>query len=68
MDKYKVYGVMTTNVCLGEYEASSKADAITQADRDKEAPYWPSLCHQCATEIELGDIYDTQAEKVGGEK
>jgi hypothetical protein len=58
--KYKVYGIMTASVLIGEYEAKTAEDALDMANDDTEADWYPSLCHQCAREIDMGDIYDTE--------
>ncbi len=63
MTRYKVYGVMTASVLLGEYEADSEDEAQGKADLDKEANFYPSLCSQCSHEVELGEIYKTEAFK-----
>jgi lysophospholipase L1-like esterase len=55
MSKYRIYGVMTASVLLGEYEADSKEAAQKMCDDDMTVDY-PSLCHQCADTIEIGDI------------
>ena len=60
--KYRVYGIMTASTVIGTYEADSKEQAIAKAEEDKEANWGPGLCHQCAGEVELGDIYETQVE------
>ena len=64
MKKYIVYGVMTASVILGEYEAKNKEDAIKQAESNNSANWMPSLCHQCAREVELGDVYETQVNEI----
>ena len=58
--KYKVYGIMTASVLLGEYEANSKEEAEEMAENDKTADWYPTLCHQCADDIELSDIYKVE--------
>ena len=60
--KYRVYGIMTASVLLGEYEADSPEEAERMSDADPNANLWPSLCHECSNEIDLGDIYETQVE------
>ncbi len=64
MKKYRVYGIMTASVLIGEYEAESEEEALDMADEDREANWNPTLCHRCADEVELGDVYDTQVEEV----
>lgn len=64
MAKYQVYGTMSASVILGVYEAESKEEAIKMAGEDENANWMPSLCHQCSHEVELGDIYETEAEEI----
>ena len=64
MAKYKVYGVMTASCFLGEYEAASAQEARTKAENDPKGNWWHRLGHQCSGEVELGEIYETQAEIV----
>jgi len=59
--KYNVYGIMTASVFLGEYEAEDSEAAIELAEKDKQADWNPCLCHQCAGDIELGEVNDVQA-------
>jgi len=65
MPKYRVYGILTGSVYLGEYEAENKAAAEDMANEDDEANWLPSLCHQCSGEVEINDIYELQVEMVG---
>jgi len=58
--KYRVYGIMTASCLIGEYEADSEDDAKAKAESDGEANWYPTLCHQCSTEVELEEIYETQ--------
>lgn len=64
MKKYRVYGVMTASIVIGEYEADSKDAAIEMSGQDENANYYASLCHQCSSEIDLGDIYKEEAEEI----
>ena len=64
MPKYRVYGVLTGSVYIGEYEAENESAAEDMANEDKEANWMPSLCYQCSGEVEIGDIYEVQIEKV----
>jgi len=59
--KYHVYGIMSASVLLGEYEADSKEKAIEMAEQNSSADWYPSLCHQCARKVDLGDIQDIEA-------
>jgi len=61
--KYRVYGIMTASVQLGEYEASSAEEAKEMAEKDSSANHYPSLCYQCAGEVDLTDVYELQTEE-----
>lgn len=63
MKKFKVYGLMTASVLIGEYEAENADAAIELADLDGSANWSPLLCHHCANEVELGEVYKTYAVK-----
>lgn len=65
MAKYRVYGIMTASVVIGEYEADNEEDAIEKANKDPRANWHPSVCHMCSREIDLGDIDNTEVELVG---
>lgn len=56
MSKYKVFGHLSAFILIGEYEAESKEAAEKMAENDDSADWYPSLCHQCSSEVELGDI------------
>ena len=64
MPKYRVYGILTGSVFLGEYKANSEEEAEKMANDDPDANWYPSLCHQCSGEIEFGDIYETEIDIV----
>ena len=53
MTKYRVYGLMTASVLLGEYEADTQPEAYAMAINDPEANWYPSICHQCAGQTEV---------------
>jgi len=61
MKKYRVYGLMTASVLLGEYEAEDSEAAIKLAEEDDNANWMPTICHQCSHEVELNEIYETDA-------
>lgn len=67
MAKYTVHGRLSASVFLGVYEAKSKEDAIDMADLDEKANWNPCLCHHCARTIEIGEIYEAQAESANDE-
>ncbi len=67
MAKYNVYGTVGASVFLGTYEAKNEDDAIEQAEDNENANWSPTLCHQCSRELEVGDVYETQAELVEDE-
>lgn len=54
--KYSVYGIMNASVHIGDYEADSKEQAEEMANDDQDADWYPCLCHQCSTELEVDDI------------
>lgn len=60
---YRVYGIASASTLVGEYEANSEEEAIRLAQEDREANYHISLCHQCAGEVDVGDIYKEHAEE-----
>ncbi len=64
MKKYAVYGYITAITKVGEYEAENADEALEKAEHDDQANWYPSLCHHCATEIELGDIYINEAQEI----
>jgi len=63
MAKYIVYAVASASWVLGEYEASSKEEAEKMAEDDDKAEWIQSLCHQCASNVELGDCYKVEVEE-----
>ena len=65
MPQYTIYGIMTAGKRLGVIEAPSKKDAIEIAWADDMIAneMYVSLCHQCGGEIDLGEIYELQAEE-----
>lgn len=63
MSKYKVYGHLSASILIGEYEAESKEAAEKMAENDDHADWYPSLCHQCASEVDLGDIYKVEVDE-----
>ena len=64
MGRYRVFGILSASVVVGEYEANSPEEAKALADKDQNANWMPSLCHQCAKEVDLGDICETEAEEI----
>ena len=64
MPKFRVYGIMTASSLVGEYEVETKEKVIEKVEKDKESDWYRSLCHQCAGDIELGEIYELQAEEI----
>ena len=64
MPKFFVYGIVSVSKFLGEYEAETKELAIEMAENDDDADWSVSLCHQCAKEVDIGDIYDIQADEI----
>ena len=64
MKKYRVYGIATASWLVGEYEADSPEDAEKQAEEDQNSGWYQSLCHQCGSDVELGDIYKVESEEM----
>jgi hypothetical protein len=44
------------------YEADDEKGAIEKANVDGCANWSPSLCYQCSEKLDIGDIYEVQAE------
>ncbi len=63
MKKYRVYGRLSGSVDLGEYEAESGEQAIEMANDNPDVNWYPSLCHHCDGEVDLGDIHDVDADE-----
>ncbi len=63
MKKYRVYGIVSATVDLGEYEAESKEAAQKMAENNDNVDWNPSICHQCANELEVGDVYEVMVEE-----
>jgi len=64
MKKYRVYGLVSGSVDLGDYEAESEEKAIEMANDNSEVNWYPGLCHHCAGEIDLGDIHDVEVDEL----
>ena len=62
--KYKVYGIMTACTVIGTYEADTREEAIEKSENDTEGNWYPSLCHQCARDVEIGEIYRTETDEL----
>jgi len=63
MPRFVVYGLATASWVIGTYEADTKENAEAMAYND-DAGNTASLCHHCA-DIEIGDMYDLQSDKLG---
>ena len=61
MPKFAVYALYHASKYIGEYEAENEEDAIEKAGEDADG--FISLCHQCAGEVEIGDLVDFHVEK-----
>jgi len=64
MAKFRVYGIATASQLIGEYEANSPGEAKQMAENDDNGNWFIGLCRQCADEVEIGDVYEVQAEEV----
>jgi hypothetical protein len=67
MPQYKIYGVASVSKVLGVIEAPTKDDAIKIAWNDDRLcdEWYMSLCHRCANKLDIGDIYQLDAEEEG---
>ena len=63
MPKYRVYNVASAAYLVGEYEAENKDAAEAMADASPQNDE-PSLCHQCADELELGEFFEYQTDEI----
>jgi len=62
MKKFRVIGIIGASVNLGVFEAETKEEAKEMSyDSDKHSP---DLCHHCADQVDLGDIYMYDIEEV----
>ena len=58
--KYSVYAIATASQYIGDFEADTKLGAEELASAEAHM----SICHQCGSEIEIGDIYEFQCEEM----
>ncbi|MCP4262776.1 MAG: hypothetical protein GY774_35505 [Planctomycetes bacterium] len=65
MAQWTIYGTYTASKVVGVIEAETKEDAIeiAWADDGVSNESHVNLCHACASEIELGDVYEYDAEE-----
>jgi hypothetical protein len=58
MKKWSVWGNYYASKFLGEVEAETEEEALKLAEDDAgaEFDYMVCLCHQCADEVEIGDL------------
>ena len=47
---------------IGVFESENAKSAIEKAE--ERGDYYVSICHQCAREIEIGDVYEFDADEV----
>jgi len=64
MPKYRVYGIIQASKDLGVVEADSKEAAESQVANDPSVDVLVSLCYQCANEVDLGEVYEFNAELI----
>lgn len=63
MPKYRIYAKAIASKYIGEFEANNEQEAIEKAELS-DACHIQSLCHQCSHEMDIGDIYELEAELV----
>lgn len=61
MPKYSCSGVVAADTYIGEVEAANAQEAI---DKAWEIADTPSICHQCAGKLNVGDIYKIAVENI----
>ena len=61
MAKFAIYGKVVGTKYLGEFEAKSAEDAITQAEANSDT--YVALCHQCSSQCEDPEVVEMTAEK-----
>ena len=66
MPKYRVTVSTNAQWEVGTYKADSEEDAIDKSGDDNNSGWHQSLCHQCASKIDLGepDVDSMEAEQV----
>jgi hypothetical protein len=62
MPKYRAYGTVVGEKYLGEIEAANEEEAKEKAFNLGEC--YISLCHQCSSECEDGEIHEVNVELV----
>lgn len=67
MPRYDISGVIAADRHLGEVEAASAQEAIARAWDELECSA-PPLCHHCAHQLNLGDVYKLVAQNVEDDK
>lgn len=61
---YSVIGKVEGSKYLGDFEATSPEEAVEKAITAEGGPV--SLCHQCSSECEDGEVHDASAQEVEG--
>jgi hypothetical protein len=61
MPKYTVIGLVSASV-------SAKVEANTPQDAIEAAELCASICHQCADDLDVGDVYETLVVDTAGEE
>ena len=56
MPKYTVSGIVAADCYIGEVEAANATEAIEKAWAELPCDS-PSVCHQCAGKLNVGDMY-----------
>lgn len=62
MPKYAVYAIATVSKLIAEVEAENEKEAIAKAYEVGDAHI--SVCHHCASSIDVGDVYEEQVEEI----
>ena len=59
--EYSIYGIIGASKYLGKVKAKDKEEAI---EKGMELDSHVSLCHHCSSEIDIGDVYEYEANEV----
>lgn len=62
--KYRVIGAVSATIELGVYEADSPEEAELMAEQDPNSEWLVTVCHQCSSLVELGDVYEVHVQDI----